>query len=305
MSDLFDNIKKNIITNMTPLQNAFKKQANLFIDTFLEDENTGDDEYSDNFEDTSDKSDNNDDNDNNTDNNNTNIIKNQICSAPTQQIFKDNFKNLKINVYSPIICEDQLIENVEEHNDGIINNTEETKNIKIDKSVKKFTFEDTKEKIDNLCNDIINSDCVTHNYIYNDKLLIYNLLTLTKIEKNQKLSISFDNTSDNKLNFQIDIDESYFPQLSRRYYNQNRYCTTNSIRCLIDYAVEQHDYYKSIENNEYIQKYTELLDKTKCGLLNLKFTYENDNEITDKINNIIDKITTFNNSKNIVNNKIN
>ena len=301
MSDLFDNIKKNIITNMTPLQNAFKKQANLFIDTFLEDENTDNDEYSDNFEDASDKSDKSD----NDDNSNTNIIKNQICSAPTQQTFKDNFKNLKINVYSPIVCEDQLIENVEKHNSNTINNNENGENKNDYGSVKKFTFEDTKEKIDNLCNDIINSDCVTHNYIFNDKLLIYNLLTLTKIEKNQKLSISFDNTSDNKLNFQIDIDESYFPQLSRRYYNQNRHCTTNSIRCLIDYAVEQHDYYKSIENNEYIQKYTELLDKTKCGLLNLKFTYENDNEITDKINNIIDKITTFNNSKNIVNNKIN
>ena len=86
---------------------------------------------------------------------------------------------------------------------------------------------------------------------------------------------------------------SCFPQLTRRYYNQNRNHTVNTISCLIDWAIEQHEYYKYIKKDEYIEKYLNLLNGCKLGLLNLKFTYENDYEISNKINEIIDKITLY------------
>ena len=106
----------------------------------------------------------------------------------------------------------------------------------------------------------------------------------------------------NKLNFEINIDESYFPQFSRWYYNQNRNCTIDTINSLIDFVLEQYNYYKLIGAEEYIQKYSELLNKTNDGLSNLKITYDNDSESIDKINKIMRKIRTIIDEQNTTNN---
>jgi hypothetical protein len=72
---------------------------------------------------------------------------------------------------------------------------------------------------------------------------------------------------------------------------------------LTNYTIEQYNYYKSINDEERAQKYIDLLDKTNNGLLNLKFTYETDDETTNKINKIKEKITKFINEQRIINDK--
>ena len=128
--------------------------------------------------------------------------------------------------------------------------------------------------------------------IFNDHLLINNLSILSHIEKYQKLSVIYDNTN-NKLNFQIQIDDSYFPQLSRWYYNQNRTNTISIVDNLIDYSLQQYAYYTDTNNEKYIKKYNSLLNNAQKGLLNLKITYESDIENSFKIGKIIEKITNL------------
>ena len=317
MSDLFDNIKQNIITNMTPLQKALTTQAHFFIDTFLE-ENNFSDEFEDDIDDNSDDNISNNYVNNNQNYNNYNNNKN-IYGVPKQQSFKDNFNNLKINVYSPIICDNQIfdkeinIENNSEKNlmennseNNLMENNSENNlmenNSENNLMVDNLIINDIKNK-NNLSDENAESNYKTTDYIFNDELLIKNLITLSNIEKNQKLNIVYDIASNNKLNFQINIDESFFPQFSRWYYNQNRICTISTIHTLIDYTLEQYTHYKSINDEEYVNKYTQLLNNTKCGLLNLKFTYEPDNESSEKINKIINKITILFDEKHIVDTK--
>jgi hypothetical protein len=363
MSDLFDNIRKNIMTNMAPLQNAFKIRANFFIDSFLEDNDINKDIYSDDFESESDDDVNNRNASDNynavTDCSNDPLIniflldmpanlstsnnvsdknsvavqqpnkkKIKVWRVPKQQSFNDKIDNLKKTVYSPIECNDSIVNikslfdvecgNNDNDNDNhtvniTVNHVENTNNTVIDdgntntnvngNQVEIPIIKDSNEQTTNLCSDIINNNCPTSNYIFSDELLINNLTVLTKIEKNQKLNIIYDNTINNKLNFQINIDESYFPQLSRWYYSQSRNCTIDSIDSLTNYTIEQYNYYKSINDEERAQKYIDLLDKTNNGLLNLKFTYETDDETTNKINKIKEKITKFINEQRIINDK--
>ena len=333
MSDLFDNIKKNIITNMTPLQNALKTQANFLIDTFLED-NMIQDRYSDDFEDDSDDNTtdsenlyNNtyDDYDNNpynkiNDYSNTNIVnyknyknyknyntseqldaKNlKIRNIPKQQKFNDNSDKLKINVYSPIACSDNSIDEGNTLNVELVNN--ENIDVIDQKSIENTIIHCVDDVKNNVPENNIDNNCTVKYVLLNNELLIKNLTTLTKIEKNQKLNIVYDDTINNKLNFEINIDESYFPQFSRWYYNQNRNCTIDTINSLIDFVLEQYNYYKLIGAEEYIQKYSELLNKTNDGLSNLKITYDNDSESIDKINKIMRKIRTIIDEQNTTNN---
>ena len=162
MSNLFNNIRKNIITNMTPLQNALKTQANFFIDTLLEDD-INEEKFSDDLEDGNTNSINSDDNinseineDNDTDENENidteiyddynifiqqnNIKKNKLYDAPNQQFFNDDFENLNnsiVNVYSPIAYDNKENEKKNENNlcEASVQITEikksEEKNIKI------------------------------------------------------------------------------------------------------------------------------------------------------------------------------
>ena len=116
---------------------------------------------------------------------------------------------------------------------------------------------------------------------------------LILIEKYQKLSICYDESINNKLNFQIQIDDSYFPQISRWYYNQGRANTIVVIDTLIDYTMQQIAHYNKTNNEEYMKIYDELLNNAKNGLLNLKITYEPDVESSLKLNAIIEKINNL------------
>jgi hypothetical protein len=267
MSEIFDNIKKNII----PLHNAFKNQANLFIDTFLDEDSEN--SYSDDFE----KSDTETIYSENFESSDTIDNSDILPSQPIQQSFDDCDKKNK--VYSPININNILSINLYNKNtqDKIENITEnKLENI-------------TENKLENITENNIENNI--ENKLYDDELLIYNLTILTKIEKNQKLSVSFDSFTTNKINFKLNIDESYFPQFSRWYYSQNREHTMVCIEKIINYTIEQYTYYKNINNIDFLNKYKELLNKTKIGLTNLIYTYENDVKIINKINSILSLIT--------------
>jgi hypothetical protein len=276
MSNLFTKLKKNIIKNISPFELALRTHANTFIETFLnpdaEYSNDSSSEESNCNSDESEESRNtfsshsgSDADDENEVNIDINANQNLNVLVPIQQTFDEPLSNIETRIYSP----------VSSSND---NNIEQ---------ISPITSTNNNCDLNNLATETENNT-----NIFNDYLLINNLSILSHIEKYQKLSVVYDNTN-NKLNFQIQIDDSYFPQLSRWYYNQNRTNTILTIDNLIDYGLQQYAYYNSTNNEKYIKKYNTLLNNAQKGLLNLKITYESDIENSLKISKIIEKISNL------------
>ena len=280
MSNLFKKLKTNIIKNITPFELALRTHTNAFVETFLNsngdyefssdsssEENHSRSDYTESF-DTHSGSDADDEHEVNID---INLKENLDVLVPIQQTFDKDLCNLETCRSFPVNSSNN--DNIEKINPSIstINNCD----------------------LDILPTEVENNTNISTNIpvdIFNDHLLINNLSILSHIEKYQKLSVIYDNTN-NKLNFQIQIDESYFPQLSRWYYNQNRTNTIATIDNLIDYSLQQYAYYTDTNNEKYIKKYNSLLNNAQKGLLNLKITYESDIENSFKISKIIEKIT--------------
>jgi hypothetical protein len=122
-------------------------------------------------------------------------------------------------------------------------------------------------------------------------------MILSNLEVNQKIYVNYLATN-SKLNYEIIIDKSYIPQISRWIYSQNRVKTINTIENLINITINQINYFEYIKNDELIDKFFNLLDKSVKGLQNLKITYESDNENSNKIIKIINKIDEYKNCKN-------
>ena len=292
MSNLFKNLKKNIIKNITPFELLLK--INAFIETFLNNNIDFESEFESEFKSEPDCS-----SDLNADNNeyesNINMNNSKLLTMPIQQTFDEKLSNLGTFIYSPIgksnsNLNNDLINDINSNNSNNSNNSiNSINNNNSNNSINDVNSNDI-ENINSTTSTIINSNL--DNKIFNDDLLINNLIILSHIEKYQKLSINYNNTT-SKLNFQIQIDDSYFPQLSRWYYNQNRTNTISTIDNLIDYTLQQYMYYNSTNNDFYIKKYNFLLNATKKGLLNLKITYELDIENSLKITKIIEKITNL------------
>ena len=126
-----------------------------------------------------------------------------------------------------------------------------------------------------------------------DFIILSNLTLLSKILPNQKLcitSITEFNSKLGKINFEIKIDDSYIPNLSRWFYNQGRNETIGALSELIQVSIEQLEIYEQSNDKINISKYMNLLTKSKIGLNNLKLTYESDNIITSNIDKMIEKI---------------
>ena len=282
MSNLFQNFKNNIITNITPFQTALRMQANLFIETFINDDYGEDEEpYSDDFESESNRGSDADDERES----NINQKSKLKLDAPIQQVFNDTMPNSEISMYSPIDCPNLNNKSTLGLKDPVCNVIEKINPINDVKS--------TNDNNNDNNNDIKTSNLHIVENIFCDKLLISNLSVLAKIEKYQKLSICYDESINNKLNFQIQIDDSYFPQISRWYYNQGRVNTMLTIDTLIDYTMQQIVHHKKTNNEEYILIYNELLNDAKNSLLNLKITYEPDVDSSLKLNTIIEKINNL------------
>jgi hypothetical protein len=239
---------KSIKKNIAPFQNIIREKTNMFIETF-----------NDSFSDSESDEPYSDDFETDSDG--------ELSIPPKQQIFNEHLFKMT-NSYSPINTEKVIcFEKNEDENQEIKKEDEENKII-----------EEIKEDIEN--------KELNKYELLNDELLIKNLEILTNININQKLYINYlDNN--NKLNFEILFDESYFPQLSRWYYSQNRNITINAIEKLINLTIEQLNIYKEMLNEELVKNYINLLNKSINGLKNLKITYETDEESIFKLNNII------------------
>lgn len=175
----------------------------------------------------------------------------------------------------------------ESDNNDIITDVDTPKQITFDNTeipiIPSSTIEDNKVIIQNIT---IDNDL-------NENLLTKNLLVLTNLNINQKLYINYFNVK-SKLNFEIVLDNSFFPQFSRWYYSQSRMNTISAIDNLIDITIEQIKLYKTYNNFDLLNKYNDLLKKTLDGLINLKKTYESDSDYSYKITKIMNKIMMFN-----------
>lgn len=127
-----------------------------------------------------------------------------------------------------------------------------------------------------------------------DFLILSNLTLLSKIQKYEKLIILKNEDNINaKIDFEIKIDNSYVPSVSRWIYGYGRNATIEFINKLIDIAIQQYLEEKKKNNKINMNKYVSLLESSKLGLSNLKFTYSDDQTITSNIDIIIDKIDIF------------
>jgi hypothetical protein len=266
MSDFINSIKNNIKNNIIPIQNAIKEKTNNFINTFVDDfEDTESDEsYSDNFDSES---------------------EGEMSYPPTQQIFNELISKviIKNNITSIQLSNENTLVKNELTNEEEINNEINNVNIIEESDNEEIKKNDViEEKINNLS--LENNT----NIVEEDIVLIKNLYTLSKILPYQKLYINSANSK--KINFEILIDESYFPQLSRWYYSQNRINTIETIEKLTNETITIINNFKENENKELMEKYANLLKNCIDGINNLKITYESDYESVNKLNKIITKI---------------
>ena len=148
---------------------------------------------------------------------------------------------------------------------------------------KQQTFDEPEKK------DSENEEFIIEKTNLDSVILTNNLTVLANLQVNQKLYIS-NITTNSKLNFEILLDNSYFPQVSRWYYSQNRINTINTIENLIDLTIEEINYYNYTKNQELTEKFTNLLKNVAVGLNKLKTTYESDGDNSYKITKIINKI---------------
>lgn len=150
-------------------------------------------------------------------------------------------------------------------------------------------YEENKKKINlDECEYIQNNkDCQEITEFIDIELLINNLKTLIDLEVYQKIYVEYFTTK-SELNFKIFVDNTYFQQITRWYYNQNRTNAVDAITKIINITLNQ---IKINENTNDIlyNKLNILLQKAYIGLEKLKITYETDSEIVYKINKIINK----------------
>lgn len=139
------------------------------------------------------------------------------------------------------------------------------------------------------------NDCKEDNTsLYNNSnefLILSNLTVLSKIQKYDKLVIiKHEDKQNEKIDFEIKIDNTYLKSISRWYYGQTRQLTIDYINKLVDIAILSHN---QSNNNITMNKYITLLESAKIGLANLKFTYNYDQTINSNLDIIIEKIDMF------------
>ena len=170
----------------------------------------------------------------------------------------------------------ELLESIAEENESEIN----------EQSTIQYKLLNNLEQIDEQQVNIITSAILEKQYqktFTNEQILTQNELQsnieiLSQIRENDKL-ISEGN--------QINIDNRYFQGLRRRYCKDGRAKTLSMIEKIIDSI----DYYNTI-NAEYIEIDLSSLVLKKCcqGMINLKITYNTDNEFKFKMDTYIKKL---------------
>ena len=142
----------------------------------------------------------------------------------------------------------------------------------------------------------ITSNTVTKNdKSINVDQLLFNLKTISEIRENDKLLSHQTN---------LEIDQRYFQNIRKWYYNENRDATLDKLNDIIENAfIYVESLYKKdskskivdTSNSSKLQRIYLLLTNCTNGLDNLKLTYKDDLTIKTKINLIIEKIKIRNN----------
>lgn len=288
-------IKKNIMTTVNPIHSAFQ-QANLFIDTLLDSENEDENNDNENNDYETDNSENNDENSCNlTDSDNSNTYSSDFDSdthySPTfyyNTTLNLNRKNLnnepKQHNFSPIACDVKIvIENKVKEINNDNQNLNEINNLDCD--------------IDNINNLTCKYEEQTNKSIEKPKpmteteeqLLIDNLHILGSVAQYQKLGIEYIGEFEHNM-CKLYIDNSYFPQIIRWYYNQSRNNTINLVTEIINSGLELKKYYLAVEDELNNKKISLLLDNAKNGILNLIITYSSDAVHVKKLNSLVEII---------------
>jgi hypothetical protein len=121
-----------------------------------------------------------------------------------------------------------------------------------------------------------------------DLIILANLSFLSKIEPGQKIFVVYNEK--NKINFELKIDSSYVPKLTRWYYSQGRNETIEILKKLIELSITQFNIHYKNNNTVEITNYKTLLQKSILGLNNLKITYNSDITILEELDLIIIRI---------------
>jgi hypothetical protein len=237
--------------------------------------------------------------------NNTNSLQSNIINSNKNSCNQKNISDGKIyskkNFNDVIIKKKDISNNYLNDDDDseLITNRNIKINIKENISQNKYILDN--KPIKNSIGD--NFYCMTKE----DFIILSNLTLLSKVQPLQKLIIEPINNNSEinnnklnrlnnkiyKINFEIKIDNSFVPKFTRWYYSQGRNETIFAINELVDVAIEQFFMYKNSNNLINSNKYLNLLENSKCGLVNLKSTYNTDNSCSASIENILTKISDF------------
>lgn len=200
-------------------------------------------------------------------------------------------------VSSPLLsdCSIKSTENnkIFDFNDNYLNTQDDSEIIDNPKQIilmaKKFSHNENKNP-----NIKINFPIDTNTFYTtdNDFVILSNLTLLAKIKPNMKLTINPINNklSNCQITFELGVENSYLPVISRWYKKQGRHETIDALNKLIDVGIEQYKYYVKTNNVINSTKYIKLLESSTTGLNNLKITYSQDKNIVLQLDKIIEKI---------------
>jgi hypothetical protein len=307
MTYILQDIKKNIVTGVTPIHSAFV-QANLFIDTLFDSDEDNLNNFNNN---TYNNSDNSDDSDNLDDSDDCgsyssdfdsdthyspNYYYNTGLNANIKKLNESiKQENFEAKVYSPINCDKKSlfqVANVNSNDNLCFKEKQEIEEVKqVEEVVEvKEVKQEIEEVLDN--QNVLSANTVNKNISESEeKLIIDNLHILASVNPHQKLAIEYlEPDEKTNIDFKLYIDNSYFPQLSRWYYNQSRANTIMCVDTLINLAVELKKYYLTMNDELNEKSISSLLSNAKLGILNLAITYSNDVIQVEKLNLLVGHI---------------
>jgi len=136
--------------------------------------------------------------------------------------------------------------------------------------------------------------------IFNDKKnsdnILLNLKIISQIKEYEKL---------NTYNDDLSIDQTYFQYFTRKYYNNNRLNTINTIEEIVDEALNITDNTLNLdicsktksnvldeEPSQLLHRFVLEMTNATRGLDNLKKTYKDDVSILSKLDLLIEKLNT-------------
>jgi hypothetical protein len=213
-------------------------------------------------------------------------ISDKSSNSPVVQLNKSANSFIKNFIIKQIDTNENKL-NLKLHDESELHNESELiTNTKLVINLKKETTDTIKKET----TDTIKNISLQHIYdsSSDDLIILANLSFLSKIEPDQKIFVVYN--ENNKINFELKIDSSYIPKLTRWYYSQGRNETIYILKKLIELSIKQYNIHQGYNNTVEISNYKILLQKSILGLNNFKITYNSDITILEELDLIIVKI---------------